>query len=318
MSPSPSFHKFDGRSIAACARRRWRRSPAAPGGTWPTALRRHQWLRALRAARDRGDRDPHLPAAQDPALAQQRARLPPTSSRSSASLDRPPTLDCLVKVRDAIDHRSLIFLSRRDEIRARRHQPGAGAPALAGLPDPGLPQDPDRRPSASARHGLQASHRPARRAAERLGRHHDRPARAVRRRHRYAGQPDRACPDLDLHVAPRELAEGRRALAGAGARGRGPAVRRAARAADPALRRPAHLRSDALLARPRRACGGGRRDRRDRGRRPSGRPDRGPHLDHRRCRAGRRPAAADGGGPADGVAPAASRRASSSLLPTTP
>ena len=38
-------------------------------------VRRHQWLRAVRAARDRGDREPHLPAAQEPALAQQRARL---------------------------------------------------------------------------------------------------------------------------------------------------------------------------------------------------------------------------------------------------
>ena len=36
----------------------------------------------------------------------------------AASLDRAPPLDCLVKVRDAIDHRSLIFLSRRDDIRA--------------------------------------------------------------------------------------------------------------------------------------------------------------------------------------------------------
>ncbi len=36
----------------------------------------------------------------------------------AASLDRQPTLDCLVRVRDAIDHRSLIFLSRRDEVRA--------------------------------------------------------------------------------------------------------------------------------------------------------------------------------------------------------
>ena len=34
----------------------------------------------------------------------------------TASLDRPPALDCLVRVRDAIDHRSLIFLSRRDDI----------------------------------------------------------------------------------------------------------------------------------------------------------------------------------------------------------
>jgi ATP-dependent RNA helicase SUPV3L1/SUV3 len=36
----------------------------------------------------------------------------------TASLDRAPGLDCLVKVRDAIDHRSLLFLSRRDEVRA--------------------------------------------------------------------------------------------------------------------------------------------------------------------------------------------------------
>ncbi len=36
----------------------------------------------------------------------------------AASLDQAPPLDCLVKVRDAIDHRSLIFLSRRDDIRA--------------------------------------------------------------------------------------------------------------------------------------------------------------------------------------------------------
>ena len=104
--------------------------------------------------------------------------------------------------------------------------------------------------------------------------------------------PDRPCPHLDLHVAPRELADGRRALAGAGARGRGPAVRRAARAADPALRRPADLRADALAARPRRARGRGRHDRRDRGRRPSGRPDRGAEPHHRRGRAGRRSAAA--------------------------
>ncbi|MGD9507710.1 MAG: helicase-related protein [Geminicoccaceae bacterium] len=36
----------------------------------------------------------------------------------AASLDREPALDCLLRVRDAIDHRSLIFLSRCDEVRA--------------------------------------------------------------------------------------------------------------------------------------------------------------------------------------------------------
>ncbi|MFZ1426306.1 MAG: helicase-related protein, partial [Geminicoccaceae bacterium] len=35
-----------------------------------------------------------------------------------ASLDRAPGDDCLLKVRDAVDHRSLLFLSRRDEIGA--------------------------------------------------------------------------------------------------------------------------------------------------------------------------------------------------------
>ena len=75
----------------------------------------------------------------------------------------------------------------------------------------------------------------------------DRPARADRRRHRRAGDADRACPHLDLHVASRQLADGRPPLAGAGARGRGPASDALHRAADPALRRPADFGPDASL-----------------------------------------------------------------------
>jgi ATP-dependent RNA helicase SUPV3L1/SUV3 len=41
----------------------------------------------------------------------------------TASLDRAPVLDCLVKVRDALDHRSLVLLSRRDDIRAAAQGP---------------------------------------------------------------------------------------------------------------------------------------------------------------------------------------------------
>lgn len=40
-----------------------------------------------------------------------------------ASLDAPPPLDCLVKVRDALDDRSLAYLSRREEVRARADRP---------------------------------------------------------------------------------------------------------------------------------------------------------------------------------------------------
>jgi ATP-dependent RNA helicase SUPV3L1/SUV3 len=40
-----------------------------------------------------------------------------------ASLDEAPPLPCLVKVRDALDDRSLAFLSRRDEVKARADRP---------------------------------------------------------------------------------------------------------------------------------------------------------------------------------------------------
>ncbi|MDW8125833.1 MAG: helicase-related protein [Geminicoccaceae bacterium] len=40
-----------------------------------------------------------------------------------ASLEAPPPVDCLVPVRDALDHRSLALLARRPEIRARADRP---------------------------------------------------------------------------------------------------------------------------------------------------------------------------------------------------
>ena len=121
----------------------------------------------------------------------------------------------------------------------------------------------------------------------------------------------------------------RGALAGAGARGRGPAVRRAARAADPALRRPAHLGADALVARPRRARGG-RRGRRARSRSTVisvGRID-GLSLTIAEAGARRRSPAAGRGGPPRGPAGpappgcvelgAAARRLNSPGVPRTP
>ena len=110
--------KFDGTRAPAPARARDgpdRRPGRPPHGQ--RHVRRDQWLRAVRAARGRGDREPYLPAAEMPALAQQRVGLRQHRG-PDASLDRAPGLDCLVKVRDAIDHRSLLFLSRRDEVRA--------------------------------------------------------------------------------------------------------------------------------------------------------------------------------------------------------
>ena len=75
--------------------------------------------------------------------------------------------------------------------------------------------------------------------------------RPHRRRSRHAIQPARADPHLDLRVPPRAMARRSRALAGAHARDRGHAVRRAARASDQALRRSPHRCPDAPLARQR-------------------------------------------------------------------
>ena len=71
------------------------------------------------------------------------------------------------------------------------------APLVVGLPDPGFPQDPDRRPPQPARHGVREP-RAARPPADRLGRRPDCAARTHRRRHRRADHAARPHPHLDL------------------------------------------------------------------------------------------------------------------------
>ena len=273
-------------------------------------LRRHQWLRAVRAsARSRRSR----------ATASRRSRrcagatassTSPSVEALSASLDR-RRRRWTAWSRCATRSTTAAWSSCRGATRSGRaaDQRGAGAPAVAGLPDPGLPQDPDRRAPAPAGHGLPAPHRPARRAAERLGRRHDRPARAdsTATSTRWSAGSPMSAPGPTCRTA--RLADGCRALAGARARGRGPAVRCAARAADPAVRRPPHLGADALPARQATST------------RPWSTPTgevvvdghlvgriEGLNLTIVEAGAGCRPAAADGRGPARGVARAASPR----------
>ena len=238
-----------------------------------------------------------FPPLQAASLAQQRARSSGASRRWRRASTRRPPLEGLLRVRDALDHRSLVLLLRDEGIRAA----ATGRERVRLLWQ--VCQIPDFRKTLTDAHlhllGTVYRHLTGAEggAAERLGGQDDRPAGADRRRHRRARRPDRACAHLDLHVAPGGLAGRRRALAGAGAGGRGSAFRRAARSADPALRRPAYLRPDALLARRGRAGRTGRGRRRGRGRRSRRRPDRRAGAQHRRVGPRSRPPPAGGGRP---------------------
>ena len=99
-------------------RPRWRRSPVAPGGTWPTAR-----FGATNGCEPFEPREIEaIESHTFPPLKSLRWRNSELDFAERRGADRQPrpraALDCLVKVRDAIDHRSLMFLSRRDEIRA--------------------------------------------------------------------------------------------------------------------------------------------------------------------------------------------------------
>ena len=192
-------------STAGCAQPRWRRSPAAPAATWPTARSGPPTAATpFDAERDRGRREPHA-SRRCKRLRWRNAELDfASSSALLASLDRAPPTPACCKVRDAVDHRSLLFLSRRDEIGCRRCRHGAGAAAVAGLPDPRLPQDADRAHlhllATVFGHLTSAQRRAARPTGS---------AAMIAQLDRTDGDidalvaRDRARPHLDLHVAPR-------------------------------------------------------------------------------------------------------------------
>ena len=308
-------------STAGCARPRWRRSPAAPGATWPTAPSAPPTAASRSSAREIEAIESHsFPPLK--ALRWRNSELDFAERRGAVRQPRPapPAPDCLVKVRDALD-RPQPRLPRRAATRSARRAERPERVRLLWQ----VCQIPDFRKTLTDAHlHLLATvfrHLTGRRGVL----PNDWVGDMIAQLERIDGDIDALVTRI-AHVRTwtymshrAELAGRRRALAGAGARGRGPAVRRAARAADPALRRPAHLGPDALAARPRRARGRGRRRRRGRGRRPPGRPDRGPEPRHRRGRARRRPAPARRRRPGGRRCPCcAAGRPSWSPLPTTP
>ena len=201
-------------------------------------LRDHAGCRRSRRPDDRGGGGSRVSGAQAVALAQCRARSrlargPAGNARCRAARAVPFT--------HAQRARSCQPQGARPApagARSRRHA-GRRASAVGGVPDPGFPQDADRRPSASSGDHL----RPPRRARSPAGRLGGRPGGASgagRRRHRRPDRPARAHPHLDLRRLSGGLAGRCGPLAGAHARGRGCAERCLARAADPALHRSAH------------------------------------------------------------------------------
>ena len=198
----------------------------------------------------RRGRGPQLRAAGAALLAQQRPRFLRSSTRCSPACTAPPPGPGLVRGNDATDLETLAALAREPEIR------DAGARAARAVrllweacQIPDFRKLADDTPYPAVRAACSAIWRSdGALPTDWLGRP-DRRARPRRRRHRHADAAAVRRPGLVLHRRPHRLGARRRALAGAGARGRGPAVRRAARAADRPLRRPPRRPSDAPAGR---------------------------------------------------------------------
>ena len=300
MSPSPGVGKFDGRHHRAPRRRRDgadRRTRRAPHER--RHLRHHGRARSASSPSWSTRSRTTASSAPDAVLAQPASSTSARSSALLASLDAPPPSWDLMRAREADDQRALVTArppggSRGAGIHARHC-----APALGGLPDPGLPQDPQRGAHASLGAHLRASRAvPTGRALARLGGASGRPPRPHRRRYRHLDRPHRRHPHLDLCLASRRLARRCRPLAGARARHRGPAVRRAARAPDAALRRPPLDQARAPARRRRGPAGRCHARRRCAGRGRVRRPHRGLPFRARRHRRRRRcPRSPDRGEP---------------------
>ena len=233
--------KFDGRERAPAAPRRDgadRRPRRAPHERRHASAPRPRWAASTpgrsRRSRTTASGRSSSCAGATPSSTSPRSRT--CSRASSASRPRPA---CCAP-RNALDHAASSCSPAARRCAIAPATAGRRAPALGGLPAPRLPQDADRcasrtcwRPSSAI--SPTAAALPA-----------DWVAAQVARLDRVDGDIDAliarlaAHPHLDLYRPPRRLARRRAALAGAHARGRGRAVRRAARAPDPALRRPAH------------------------------------------------------------------------------
>ena len=149
-----------------------------------------------------------------------------------ASLNRPPPHAALQRVREQDDQLALQTLSTHSEFLPRLHTPQRVKLLWEVCQVPDFRKTMTEEHTAAARPALRASD-PGRRAAARgLDRQPRQAAGALRRRHRHLDGAHRPCPDMDLHFASSRLDPACRALAGARARDRGQAFRRAASAFD--------------------------------------------------------------------------------------
>ena len=149
-----------------------------------------------------------------------------------ASLNRPPPHAALQRVREQDDQLALQTLSQHSEFLPRLHAPQRVKLLWEVCQVPDFRKTMTEEHTRAARPALRASD-PGRRAPARgLDRQSRQATGALRRRHRHVDGTHRACSDLDLHFAPPRLDSARGALAGARARYRGQAVRRAAPASD--------------------------------------------------------------------------------------
>ena len=242
--------KFDGVGPRRADPRRGRpdRRPRRP----PRArrpVRGHDGARPARPATRRGGRVAPLRAARPSSSGARTSSTSSRRSRCSASLDRQPPHPFLVRMRHAEDQRALAVLVRDAEVMALAPGPRVGAPAVGGVPGARLPERAHRGPHAPARARLPLPAR-SRRAASRedfLPRTSRSSTGPRARWTRCSAASRRSAPGPTCRIASRWVA-GPALLAGADARGRGPALRRASRAADAGVRRPAGHGDRALRA----------------------------------------------------------------------
>ena len=224
----------------ACRAPSWRRSPGAPAATWPTARsappRRSARSIPRRSRRSRATASRRCAAPRGAAPTSTSPRRPRCSPASSA---RPPD-PVLLRARQADDHLALAALARDDEVLRLADRPCARAPAVGSAARCRISASSFDEAHARLRRSGSSVISPGRRGGcRRTG------SRARSRGSTAPRATSTRCSQRIAHVRtwtyvahrPEWLPDAG-GLAGAHARDRGQALRRAARAPDPALRRP--------------------------------------------------------------------------------
>ena len=229
-----SLRKFDGRTLAAAAQRRdgADRRPRRP----PHERRhlRHHGRGRRRSTPEigRGDREPPLRSAARRAVAQQRPRFPLRAGADRLAQRGRRTHAALQRVREQDDQLALQTLSTQSDFLPRLRTPQRVRLLWEVCQVPDFRKTMTEEHTRAAGPALRAPDAGRRAAARGLDREPHQAAGALRRRHRHADGAHRPCADLDLYFASSRLDPALSPLAGADARHRGQAFRRAAPASD--------------------------------------------------------------------------------------